>query len=346
MQQKTRNILFTLVIGLAFVGLFTLSKVAAAADEGEFSLQVSPSPLVMTLKPSETKTIDLKIRNTGPHAEKLKIATRGFTVDKNNGELKFDDGDKSEVASWVSFNASNFTVQPGQWYSEKVTFSVPKDAGFSYSFAFVINRQDISESTDPGRQLKGTVAVFSLINIDRPGAVRQLQVASFKSNESLYEYLPAKLSIELKNTGNTIVQPAGNVFIQRGPDDKEPTSVLPVNKNNGYILPGSVRTLAVDWDDGFQVLRPATNGGTTEEQLTWNWGNLSHLRIGRYTAKLVAVYNDGTRDVPIVGEISFWVFPWKLLLGLLVVLALIFVGLWTSIKRLSRLTKRRKRIRF
>jgi hypothetical protein len=334
------------VIGLACVGLFAVSKVAAAADEGEFSLQVSPSPLVMTLKPNETKTIDLKIRNTGSHAEKLKIAIRGFTVDKSNGELKFDDDGRSEVASWVSFNAPNFTVQSGQWYSEKVTFSVPKNAGFSYSFAFVINRQDTSENTDPGRQLKGTVAVFSLINIDRPGAVRQLQVASFRSSESLYEYLPAKLSIELKNTGNTIVQPAGNVFIQRGPDDKEPTSVLPVNKNNGYILPGSVRTLAVDWDDGFQVLRPATNGGATEEQLTWNWSNLSHLRIGRYTAKLVAVYNDGTRDVPIVGEISFWVFPWKLLLGLLVVFALIFVGLWTSIKRLSRLTKRRKRIRF
>jgi hypothetical protein len=350
MHQKTRNIIFTLIVGLACTGLIVLSRGnTVSADSGEFSLQVSPSPLVTTLKPGQTTTLELKVYNAGTQTENLKIAPRSFTINNTTGELKFDDTKLPEVASWTSFSAPNFTVDPGQTFSEEVTFAVPKDAGFSYSFALVINRQNAAQTTDSGgRLLKGSVAIFTLINIDRPGAVRQLQIAHFAPSQSVYEYLPAKLNVEFKNTGNTIVQPAGNIFIQRGSDDKTPISTLSVNPNSGYILPGSVRTLSVSWEDGFQVLHPVTaSDGTVSQQLTWNWGNLSHLRIGQYTAKVVAIYNDGQRDIPVTGEVTFWVIPWKLLLGALVVVGLVVAGVWSFVRTLIRVSKKgRKHIRF
>jgi hypothetical protein len=345
MQRKTRNILFAALICLVCVGLIA-SRGAAAADNSEFSLQVSPSPLAATLKPGQATTIDLKIRNTGAQPEKLKIVPRSFTIDDRTGELKFNDTKKPEAANWTSFDAPRFTVQPGQWYTEKVTFAVPEDAGFSYSFALVVSRQDAPDSPGPGQQLKGSVAIFTLLTIDRPGAMRQLKLTDVTASQPVYEYLPAELDLTFKNTVNTIVQPVGNVFIQRGSDDKVPVSTLSVNEKNGYILPGSTRTLRVNWDDGFQVLQQSASGGTSEKQLVWNWSNLSHLRIGHYTAKVVAVYNDGQRDVPVVGEVSFWVFPWKLLLGVSVVLTLIGAGLWSFIRMMMKMPKRKKRIRF
>jgi hypothetical protein len=348
MRKQTRYIIFAFIVSLACAGLIAMPKSVSAADGGEFSLQVSPSPLVTTLKPGQTTTVELKVRNAGSQTEKLKIAPRSFTINNTTGELKFDDTVVPQVASWTSFASPNFTVDPGQTFTEEVKFAVPKDAGFSYSFALVINRQNVSQTTDvAGRLLKGSIATFTLINIDRPGATRQLQIADFSTNQSIYEYLPAKLNIQLRNTGNTIVQPAGNVFIQRGSNDKVPINTLPVNQNNGYILPGSVRTLSVDWSDGFQVLHSVTAGdGTTSQQLSWDWSNLSHLRIGRYTAKLVAIYNDGQRDIPVMGEVSFWVIPWKLLLGALVVVGLLGGGLWSLVRAALRLSKGKKRIRF
>ncbi len=348
MSVRMRITLSAIVVSLACIGLVAVSKSVFAADTGEFSLQVSPSPLTTTLRPGQTTTVDVKVRNTGSLTEKLKIVPRSFVIDNATGELRFDDTNEPEVASWVHFNTPNFTVQPGQEHTIKVTFAVPGDAGFSYSFGLVINRQqDTVQDTSAGRELKASVAIFTLINIDRPGATRELQLVDFTANQSLYEYLPVELDVKFKNTGNAIIQPAGNIFIQRGSNDDTPMSTLPVNKGDGHILPGSVRTLHAEWDDGFQVLRSSTAlDGSLSKQLEWDWSNLSHLRIGRYTAKLVAVYNDGQRDVPVLGEVSFWVVPWKLLLGILLVLLLVTVGLWSMTKNALRLSKRKKRMHF
>jgi hypothetical protein len=327
----------------ACAGMVALGQPAHAETTGEFSLQVSPSPFVSTLKPGERTTLELKIRNTGIKTENLRIAPRTFTFDDKTQQLQIDDTKRPEVADWVTFSAPTFTIRTGETFTQRITIAPPKDAGFSYSFALVISRTATQEQSS-GTTLKGSVAVFSLFNVDRPGAKRQLEIANFSTKQPVYEYLPARLDVSLRNTGNTIVQPAGNVFIQRGSDDKTPLDTLPVNKNSGYILPGSTRTLEVQWENGFQVEKTVTNvDGSTKNELTWNWSNLSNLRFGKYTAKLVAIYNDGQRDIPIMGEVSFWVIPWKMLLIVLVVILLLGFGIWSFVSKIVRLGKRIRR---
>lgn len=340
-RVSRRVFLALLLVGTVIGAGLVVSSRDAFADDGEFFLQVSPSPLVVTMKPGETKSFDLKIRNASSKPEKLAIAPRSFEID-DNGEIKFDDTKTPpEIGEWTSFSAPKFTVQPGEWYVQKVTLAIPKEAGFSYSFALSITRQDDPLAVETGRKLKGSVAVFTLVNIDKPGATRTLELDSFSVDKNVYEYLPATLNVRLKNTGNSIVRPMGNIFIQRGANDIDPISTLPLNKNSGYILPGNVRTLAVDWDDGFPVERKTTDTtGAEKRSLEWNWGNLSHIRFGKYTAKVVAIYNDGQRDVPVVGEVSFWVIPWKLLLVLLVIILLVGAGIWSITSKAVGFSKR------
>jgi hypothetical protein len=335
MSIKNRVLLFVgTVMGLVGASLIAFSGTASAA-EGEFYLQVSPSPLVATVKPGQTVSYDLKIRNAGSQVEKLKIAPRTFTID-NLGEVAFDDTKKPvEIGDWTTFSNPTFTVQPGESFTQKVTLAIPKDAGFSYSFALVINRQDESLQHKSGRELKGSVAIFALINIDKPGATRTLQLGELSTDHQVYEYLPAKINVQLKNVGNSIVRPGGNVFIQRTGTDSKPLTTLPVNKNEGYILPGSVRTLSIDWEDGFPGVHTNTDeSGQPHVDTDWDFANLSKLRIGYYTAKLVAIYNDGQRDVPVTGEVGFWVIPWKLLLGVLLVIGLIGAGVWSIVGKM------------
>jgi len=330
-------------MGLAFLGGLVAGAPVHAAD-GEFNLQVSPSPLVLTLKPGEATTQELKVRNVGAAPEKLRIDPRGFTIDNATGQVKFDDTKKpAEIGDWVHFGSQMFTVQPGEWYTQKVSFAIPRSAGFSYSFALAITRQDATTMNQSGQKLEGKVAIFALLNIDKPGATRKLGIQEFSTDQSVYEYLPAKLRVKFKNVGNTIVQPAGNIFVQRNSSDKVPISTLAVNPSEGYILPGSVRTLTADWDDGFQVLRDEPDAsGKPSSNVEWNWANLSHIRIGKYTAKVIAVYNDGQRDVPMEAEVSFWVFPWKLLLGLLVIIVILGFGIWSVISKVFGVSGRRR----
>ena len=149
------------------------------------------------------------------------------------------------------------------------------------------------------------MAVFTLLNVNRPDATRKLDLVSLEPTQRVYEYLPATINIRLKNTGNSIVQPYGNLFIQRSSNDTKPIATLPVNEAQGYILPGTERVLTAVWDDGFPRYTTSTDAsGATKTTLEWNIDTVRKFRFGQYTAKVVAVYNDGTRDIPITAEVT------------------------------------------
>lgn len=315
-----------LLVGCGYAG-----SAAAASDQG-FALQVSPSPLVATVRPGESKTLELKLRNTAPRSDTYTIEARGFRFDNTTGTVTLDDRLAPDIARWLTLPAAGFTIQPGQWLTQKITIAVPPEAGFSYHFALVISRSGDTPRAPAGSQLKGSVAVFTLINVDKPGATRSLQIVSITTDRPVYEYLPATVSVRLKNTGNSIVQPYGTLYIQRSLHDTSPLATMPLNDANTYLLPGSERTLTLTWDDGFPVYRTASNAGTSRTSLEWNIDRIRAVRLGEYTAKVVAAYNDGRRDVPLDAAVTFWVVPWKT--GL-IVLAVI-VGLGLVIYRLSK----------
>ncbi|MDB5177256.1 MAG: exported protein of unknown function [Candidatus Saccharibacteria bacterium] len=330
---------------VAVTAAYGLMQPAAAQQPSDFSLQVTPSPIVTTLKPGTQTTLEMKIRNAGTGTENLKIEPRKFTVDKKSGEVKLDDTTAPDIASWISYSSPKFTVKPGEWFTQKITIALPKDTGFSYSLALVISRTNAPDVPSAStRLIKGSVAVFTLINVDRPGATRKLEIEKFSTSAGIYEYLPATVNINFKNIGNTIVQPYGNVFIQHGSGDQTPIATLPVNDKGGYILPGSERLLTTNWEDGFPRYEISKDASGNEKKTEiWDWSKLSNFRIGRYTAKLIAVYNDGQRDVPIEQEITFWVLPWKIMLGALVVVLVLGLGIWTVLRKFWSLLKRSKK---
>ena len=336
-----------LLSAIALVTILAMSTVvpAHAADvPSDFNLQVTPSPLVTTVKPGVKTQLELKIRNGGSGTENLKIEPRSFTLGNDSTNVRLQDNTPSDVNSWTSFSAPKFTVQPGEWFTEQIIFNVPKTAGFSYSFALVISRQSDPKPTNGGRLIKGSLAVFTLVNVDRPGATSNLEVQSFSASKKIYEYLPATFSVHFRNTGNTIAQPYGNIFLQRSATSHAPLATLAVNETKGYILPGTTRTVSASWKDGFPAYKTVSNSdGTTSQKLVWNWGNLSKLRIGRYTAHLVAVYSQAGRDVPIEGTVSFWVIPWKILLALLIAALLILFGLYSLVRKVISFVRRHRK---
>ena len=333
--------LLVALVAMAIVVFGFLPTSSAQETAGEFSIQVTPSPLVFSAKPGTPTTVELKIRNTGPQAEELKIEPRSFRLNQLSGEVTLVDEPPREVTDWITFSDPVFTIQPGQWFKQSVTFSPPESAGFSYSFVLQISRTQDPVADEGERALKGTVAVFTLINIDRPDATKKLEITSFGTNKNVYEYLPVLFTTTLRNTGNTILQPYGNIFIQRNADDEEPITSLPFNEQRGYILPGTTRSLTNVWDDGFPVYTDTSSGGKTTQQLSWNWNNINDLRVGNYTAKLVAVYNDGTRDIPLQATVQFWVLPWKFILAGVAIFAVFAFGVWSMFGRFLRFIQKK-----
>ena len=327
---------------IAAICLGTTAAAWAATPSGGFSLQVTPSPLVATIKPGQQSVLELKIHNANTAPEDLKMGLQSFSIDEQTGKIDLKNSLPDDVKSFVSFSDPTFHIEAGQWFTEKIIIDTPANAGFSYSFATIISRQNPAVATKGSSAIEGSVAVFTLLGVDRPGAIRKLDISEISSVKHVYEYLPAHLSLKLKNSGNTLLLPKGNIFISRTTNARTPLAVININPGNGYILPSTSRILENDWSDGFPSYQKTTkDDGSVGSKLMWNWSNLSQLRIGKYVAHVVAVYSDGVRDIPVEATVSFWVIPWKLLLGVALFAVLVIVGIVTTLRKSAKLVKRR-----
>lgn len=332
-RQKSATALWPLLLAATFIAVGSTGRIWAA--DNDFNIQVSPSPLTVTLSPGQHKTATLTVRNLTSHSETLVPSLNGFTIDSKSEKIELTPDVPLGLKEWISFKQQKLIIAPGASQPLDIIYSTPSDAGFSYALAITLNPPDRLPDNQ-GANFKPAVAVFNLINIDRADAKRQLEITNFTSSKSRYEYLPASFTLTLANKGNVIDQPTGNLFIQRSYTDSQPITTIPINSSNRYILPETTRAFTTTWGDGF----PKYTTTSGDNQLQWRWKDIDKLRMGRYVAKVVLIYNDGQRDIPLIASTTFWVIPWKLILVTLVVGVLVITGVVAWIRLVLKGTKR------
>jgi hypothetical protein len=339
-----RLIILVLPAILLFNG--AAAALAASPESQGLNVEISPLPIQLTAKPGTTTSTDLRIRNSGTSSETLKLSLKTFSAEGRDGHVVLHDPTPAdEYTKWVSFSKSVFTAPPGEWQTIKMTVSLPPSAAFGYYYAVQFELANPPKPVPGAARLQGAVAIFVLLNADAPGASRKIEVNSFKADHSTYEFLPVNFSIQVRNTGNVHTAPHGNIFIKKG---SKQVATLSVNQTEGMVLPKSNRVFDASWSDGFPVYIPATDpagkpikdaSGNLKYKLKWDFSKAAKLRFGHYTANLLLVYNDGQRDVPITGSLSFWVIPWRII-GIVLFIVVLIAGLTAYVVILRRRLKR------
>jgi hypothetical protein len=320
----------TLAVFLGVVLMPALASAQANTTRPPLSLTTSPIPLNVVTKPGKTITADLRVKNNGTTPEKLKIELLKFGANGTSGNPQLQEREpKDTYFDWVSFSENTFTAEPNVWKTVKMTIKAPPEAAFGYYLAVLFSRATPDKPTGGASAVEGGVASLVLLDVDAPGAKREAKVAALTADRKVYEFLPANLDIRLRNSGNTHVSPTGSIFIKRG---EKQIAVLEFNTQRGNILPGTNRSFTSGWNDGFPHYEVKTEGTKTTKDLKWNFSDLQKFRMGRYTATLVAVYDNGQRDVPIEATVSFWVIPWRILGVALLILLLVGAGVWMIIR--------------
>ncbi len=327
-------------VALSIVLLMLAQPAMASAAEG-FNVVTSPLPIKISTPPGKTVQTELRIKNEGSQAEGIKVGLMKFAASGDNGQPNiYDLTSKDSYSSWVHFSPQQFTAQPNVWYSVTMTINVPASADLGYYMSVTFspaNQPDAPHVTD----LKGSAATLVLLNVVTPNEKRALSLASFETSHGLYEYLPVDFKIKIHNNGNIYVAPAGNIFIQQG---SKVISTLDFNAAGGSVLPGSNRVFTETWKDGFPLyVDRVVNGkpvpdkhGVPKRSLKWDFTHASSYRIGHYSAKLLAVYDDGKQDVPLEATVSFWVLPWKIMLVALAIIIVVGYGIYSALRSAGR----------
>lgn len=330
-KKKTKmNNIFK--ISLYMVILFvSIPSICFAQNLSGLDLTVSPSVLDISAQPGDVIKQKFRIRNNSEKSVLLHIF-----VDKlqssSNGEIspvKALPNDNS--LSWITFENASISALPKEWVEIPLTITVPKEAAFGYYYAIHVGSVEPKKQTaKSGTTLLGEVVIPLLLNVISPNAKADVRLLNFSSATFINEYLPVHFSITMQNMGNVHLRPKGNVFIRTGISDDE-TAILDINENNGVILPNTKRTFLSQWNDGFAVEEPIQEDGVskmdkygkTMTHVVLNWDKLTHFRIGKYTATAIVVYDNGTRDVPLQATTTFWVIPWKFMIGFISILIIV-----------------------
>lgn len=328
-----------------FVALICMAVPASLAEEsGMLSLITSPLPINLITEPGKTVTADLSIKNAGVSTEKLKVSLMKFGAYQESGKPMLEDRQQGDdYFDWVSFSENEFEVAPNEKKTIKATFVVPSDAAFDYYYAVVFSRADDGQNPEgKAEKIVGATATLILLTADVPGAKREAQVVEFSTPHKIYEFLPASFQIKVRNTGNVHIAPRGHIYIDKG--DQSDLAILDVNQQaGGNILPDTNRIFNAAWEDGYPVYANRiedgkvvlNKNGKQVMDLDWkDFGKYSNLRWGKYTANLFLVYDDGTKDQSIEGQLSFWVIPWRLIIIILLIVILVLIGLWSIFRGL------------
>ncbi|MBU2592168.1 hypothetical protein KKD61_01755 [Patescibacteria group bacterium] len=294
------------------------------------NLTVSPNFLNLITDPGKEISSSIKVKNNNNVKEYLEIRLSRFESSASGDRPVLVDLDPDDpFPEWISFSQKQFILEPNETKTVKFAINPPEDAALGYYYALIIGR--IKETGPEGGKavVAGAPAISLLLEVKSPHAKRELQLVDFKPGQNIYEYLPAEFKIKVKNTGNIHAVPYGDIFIDWG--NKTDIAILSANPSRGNILPQTERVFTSSWDDGFLIRVPKEGlkdkRGNRVYEIKWDFSKADRFRIGKYTANLLMVYDDGKRDIPMEATTSFWIVPWKLLLILITVIVLAGISL-------------------
>lgn len=307
-------------------------------------VNVTLSPVFINLiaEPGASVSAQFKVLNNNAFTENFKIDLFKFAASASgDSPVPMPITPEDEFVKWITFTENEFDIEPNQSKTVKFTVSVPKNAGLGYYFAIAMQRRQERVNESTGAVIAGSPTVPVLLEVQSSTAKKQARLLSFTTTKPVFEYLPVEFDIKLRNDGNVHLVPFGDIFITQG-DDKIVGNIS-ANESRGNILPNTARSYTAKWTDGFLVTVPKkVNGipvldsrGQAVMETRWDLTALNKFRIGKYDATAVMVYNDGQFDVPLEAKVSFWVFPWKIILAVVIVLLLILFGIFSIIRTIS-----------
>ncbi len=332
-----------LLLPLIFLGLFLLTATSSFAQSTPSNYDVTVSPVFfdLTANPGDSLSNKIRFRNNTTSPLPIKITVEKMTGD-TNGDLTLRDDKNDASLSWIKFSEQTFVAKPLEWTDVPFIINVPKDAAYGYYFAVSFTQDNSSPIKRTGATITGAAAVPILLDVKKAGAKIAGNLNSFTADSGFYEYPPVKLSAIFENTGNVHIRPTGNVFIKDWLGRQ--IAVLDLNPNQGAILPDVKKSLEATWSDGFITVEPKMDNGQTvldkngkpETQLKFHFDKILDLRIGRYTATALVVLSTNTKDIPFEMQTSFWIFPWKVILGAMLFIVFAGIGFYSTFKNLAR----------
>ncbi len=279
---------------------FELERIEGDIDVGDFV--VGPGRAELVVSPGETIVQEITVTNRISENRTFKLDVDDITGSADGSSaVALTDGARGpySLRDYISFPENTFTLGLGERARIPVTIKIPADAepGGLYGSVLISTERSTLEGGEASRspiiaRIGSLFFVTIRGEVERSGSVKGINTVDGKW---WYEEGPINLSILYENTGSVHVNPYGEINITNMFGEQ----VGFVELEPWFVLPKSLRSRDVLWDREFL--------------------------LGRYT--VTAKINRGYDDVVDEVTTTFWVLPWKIVLGTFFILFIIIFSL-------------------
>jgi hypothetical protein len=306
MNSKINKTMTVLV--LAFIVLFVGFVPSKASAVGEVLVEalpdakvfndfvVGPGKIEMELAPGEKGTFDLQISNRLGTVKTFSIGEEDFTGSNNITEtvvLLGSDRGPYSLKDYITVSTSTIEIEHGTRVRVPVSVSIPRDAqpGGLYGSVIVgtISKNEVTNSTggvvssNPVITRIGTLIFIRVKgDVNESGKLTDFKLAGNK--KIIFDSNNIKFNLFYENEGNVHLNPKGTITVK----NMLGASVGTITVEPWFAMPKSMRFREVGWNSTFL--------------------------FGKYTA--LASVERGYGELSDDASISFWVIPWKIILGI------------------------------
>ncbi|MCK4782030.1 hypothetical protein KAS79_03880 [Candidatus Parcubacteria bacterium] len=289
--MKRKNFLFLILA----IGGMILSQAVFADAPG---IGLSPLTFEITGNPGDVIENYIKVGNpSSEHTISVKMTIEDIVPTGESGHVIVEPAETESysLARWTKCEHEKFILTPKEEKKIKFTIRIPENAEPGGHYGTVIAGS--TGVTGPGITGASIIPrVGALVLLTVPGEMKEnLIVKEFSAPRNYFEYGPIPFEIKFENLGTIHSRASASISIT----DLQGKKVAEIPLVQKSVLPSSVRKFEASWNQ------------------KWLWG-------GKYIATLSGTYGAG--NIPLESKvITFWAFPWKVVLGLLIFIILLIL---------------------
>ena len=284
---------------VCFLILIVGGMILAPDALAQFSIGISPLTFEISANPGDKVENYLKVYNPSPDTNVqigMIIEDIAPTGEWGHVIVEAAETETYSLAKWISTEPKEFNLAPKEEKFVKFTLNIPENAEPGGHYGTVIAGAKVVAG--PGAT--GVVIaprIGSLVLLTVTGVLEEeLVVKDFSVNRRYFDQGPIPFSISFENKGTVHVKPVALVTIT----DLRGKKVADLQLAQRNVLPNAARKFDTSWDQ------------------KWLFG-------GKYIATLSGNYGIG--NVPLSSQvITFWAFPWKVGLGILILIILLILS--------------------
>lgn len=296
------------------------------------AITITPARFEISGNPGETLDQEMLLINETDATETFYSSFLNFEAQGESGTPAFVEP-KEGLGTWMSTEISSITLVPGQQKIIPFKINIPANAEPGGHFAVIFWGTTPPAGGGSGVSVGAQTGTLVLLSVN--GDVKEeAGLLNFNTVGKIFFYntLPVSFEYRFRNDGGDRVKPQGKITIRN--TVFFPTDYLNANPVEGNVLPNSTRKINVDWQkykhpEDYEAPKGAFSKFWSDVKYQWK-----NFAVGLYSAKLSLTY--GTEGHSAKKTTFFFVFPWQLVLVMLLVFIIVFWGGKKLIRRYNR----------